>query len=81
MAENFIEFLRNVVLVLNSTNPESITKFTSLVSVDIEKIQACNFDKNKIIKILNTVIEYYKEIKISTNPYLFIIAVNTFLLP
>ena len=70
LAENFIEFLRNVILVLNSTNPENITKFTSLVSADIEKINACNFDKDKIIKILNTIIEYYKEIKISTNPYL-----------
>ncbi|MBR3604602.1 MAG: DNA polymerase III subunit gamma/tau [Candidatus Gastranaerophilales bacterium] len=70
LAENFIEFLRNVILVLNSANPENITKFTSLVSVDIEKIRACNFDKDKIVKILNTVIEYYKEIKVSTNPYL-----------
>lgn len=70
LAENFIEFLRNVILVLNSTNPQSVTKFTSLVLVDIEKIQACNFDKDKIIKILNTIIEYYKEIKVSTNPYL-----------
>ena len=70
LAENFIEFLRNIILVLNSATPENITKFTSLVSVDIEKIRACNFDKDKIIKILNTVIEYYKEIKVSTNPYL-----------
>ncbi|MBQ4646973.1 MAG: DNA polymerase III subunit gamma/tau [Candidatus Gastranaerophilales bacterium] len=70
LAENFIEFLRNVILVLNSTNPQNVTKFTALVSVDVEKIQACNFDKDKIIKILNTIIEYYKEIKVSTNPYL-----------
>ena len=70
MAENFIEFLRNVILVLNSKDSESITKFTSLINDDIEKIKSCNFDKDKIIKILNTVIEYYKEIKISTNPYL-----------
>ena len=70
LAENFIEFLRNVILVLNSNNPETITKFTTLVSADIEKIQNCNFNKDKIVKILNTIIEYYKEIKISTNPYL-----------
>ena len=70
LAENFIEFLRNVILVLNSTNPQSVTKFTSLVNADIEKINAFNFDKDKIIKILNTLIEYYKEIKVSTNPYL-----------
>lgn len=70
LAENFIEFLRNVILVLNSSNPQNITKFTSLVAVDVEKIQSCNFDKDKIIKILNVIIEYYKEIKVSTNPYL-----------
>lgn len=70
LAENFIEFLRNVILVLSSSEPENITKFTTLVSVDIEKIISCNFDKEKIIKILNVLIEYYKEIKVSTNPYL-----------
>ena len=70
LAENFIEFLRNIVLVLNSTDPQNIVKFTTLVNADIEKIKTCNFDKDKIIKILNIIIEYYKEIKVSTNPYL-----------
>lgn len=70
LAENFIEFLRNVILTINSKDIENITKFTTLVKADIEKINACNFDKDKIIKILNTLIEYYKEIKVSTNPYL-----------
>ena len=70
LAENFIEFLRNIILTINSKNVENITKFTTLTQGDIEKINACNFDKDKIIKILNTLIEYYKEIKISTNPYL-----------
>ncbi|MBQ8848270.1 MAG: DNA polymerase III subunit gamma/tau [Candidatus Gastranaerophilales bacterium] len=70
LAENFIEFLRNVILTLNSNDAQNITKFSSLINDDIEKIKACNFDKDKIIKILNTIIEYYKEIKISTNPYL-----------
>ncbi len=70
LAENFIEFLRNIVLVLNSSDKENINKFTSFVEADIEKIKNCNFDKDKIIKILNTIIEYYKEIKVSTNPYL-----------
>ncbi|MBQ7287063.1 MAG: DNA polymerase III subunit gamma/tau [Candidatus Gastranaerophilales bacterium] len=70
LAENFIEFLRNVILVLNSANPANISSFTTLVNADIEKITALNFDKDKVIKILNTLIEYYKEIKISTNPYL-----------
>lgn len=70
LAENFIEFLRNVVLVLNSTNYENISSFTTLIKDDIEKIKAQNFNKDKINRILNTIIEYYKEIKISTNPYL-----------
>ena len=70
LAENFIEFLRNVTLVINSSNNETLTKFTTLIKEDIEKIESCKFDKNKIIEILNTIIEYYKEIKISTNPYL-----------
>ena len=70
LAENFIEFLRNVILVLSSKDDNSITKFTTLIKEDIEKIKNLNFDKEKIIKILNTIIEYYKEIKISTNPYL-----------
>lgn len=70
LAENFIEFLRNVILVLNSTNYENISSFTTLIKDDIEKINAQNFDKDKINRILNTIIEYYKEIKVSTNPYL-----------
>ncbi len=70
LAENFIEFLRNVILVLNSDNLENIKNFSSLIDDDIEKIKALNLNKDKIFKILNTIIEYYKEIKIATNPYL-----------
>ena len=70
LAENLIEFLRNIVLVLDSTNLNDISKFTTLTDDDFKKIQNQNFDKNKIFKILSTIIEYYKEIKISTNPYL-----------
>jgi len=70
LAENFIEFLRNVILTLNSTNDEVIQKCTTLIKDDIDKVRSLNFDKDKIIKILNVLIEYYKEIKVSTNPYL-----------
>ncbi len=70
LAENFIEFLRNVILVLNSSNNEIISKCTTLISEDIEKIRSYNFDKDKITKILNIFIEYYKEIRMSANPYL-----------
>ncbi len=70
LIENFIEFLRNIILVLNSKEQATISNFTSLIKEDIEKINSLNFDKNKITKILNIIVEYYKEIKISTNPYL-----------
>ncbi len=70
LAENFIEFLRNVILVLSSKEFANIKNFTTLIDEDIEKINSYNFNKDKIIKILNTLIEYYKEIKVSTNPYL-----------
>ena len=70
LAENFIEFLRNVILTLNSTNDELISKCTTLIKNDIDKIQSAGFEKDKTVKILNTMIEYYKEIKVSTNPYL-----------
>ena len=70
LAENFIEFLRNVTLVLSSSEVENIKNFTTLIDEDIAKIKACEFENDKIIKILNVLIEYYKEIKVSTNPYL-----------
>jgi len=70
LAENFIEFLRNVILVLNSKDASNIKNFTTLLNENIEKINNANFDKDKISKILNVIIDYYKEIKISTNPYL-----------
>jgi len=70
LSENFIEFLRNVVLVLSSNNSEEIIGFTNLIQTDIEKIKTINLSKDKTLKILNILIEYYKEIKVSTNPYL-----------
>lgn len=70
LAENFIEFLRNVTLVLSSSEVENIKNFTTLIDEDIAKIKSCEFENDKIIKILNVLIEYYKEIKVSTNPYL-----------
>ena len=70
LAENLIEFLRNVILTLNSNNDELISKCTTLIKNDIDKIRNSGFDKDKTVRILNTLIEYYKEIKVSTNPYL-----------
>ncbi len=70
LTENFIDFLKNTVLVLNSKDPQNIKDFTVLIQEDIEKIQSLNLDKEKVLEILNIMIEYYKEIKTSTNPYL-----------
>ena len=70
LCENFIEFLRNISVVLSAKNPQSVVKFTTLTTVDIEKITNSNFDKNECQRILDLAIEYYKEIKFATNPYL-----------
>ncbi len=72
LAENFIEFLRNVLLIVNSENTQNISDFTNLIQDNIDNIKTNNFNKDKIFKILNIFIEYYKEIKISTNPYLWV---------
>ena len=71
LAENFIEFLRNVILVINSDN-DAFLGFTNLITDNIEKIKSENFNKDTIFQILNIFIEYYKEIKVSTNPYLWV---------
>lgn len=70
--ENFIEFLRNLIFALSSSDEKNILKFTNFNACDIEKIRSLNFDSAKIFKILNKVIEYYKEIRLATNPYLWV---------
>ena len=68
--ENFIEFLRNLVFALKATDEAGILRFTNFNKGDIEKIKAQNFDAARIFRILERVIEYYKEIRFTTNPYL-----------
>ncbi len=68
--ENFIEFLRNLVFAMSSADDKNTLKFTNFNSNDIEKIKAAGFDKVSIFNILEKVIEYYKEIRFTTNPYL-----------
>ncbi len=68
--ENFIEFLRNLIFVLSSDDDKNILKFTNFNVCDIEKIRSLNIDSARVFKILNKVIEYYKEIRLTTNPYL-----------
>ena len=71
-AKILLSFLRNLVFALSSSDEKNILKFTNFNACDIEKIRSLNFDSAKIFKILNKVIEYYKEIRLATNPYLWV---------
>jgi len=70
--ENLIEFLRNLIFVLSSNDDKNILKFTNFNACDVEKVRSLNLNSAKIFKILNKVIEYYKEIRLATNPYLWV---------
>lgn len=72
--ENYIEFLRNLTIVINSKTPQTAVKFTSLSVVDVEKIvkNKANYNLGVLLAILNKAIEFYKEIKSTTNPYLWV---------
>lgn len=72
LCENFMEFLKNVIIVLNAKNPHDVTKFCSLSTVDIDTIVKKNYDPKKCSRILDIAIEYYKEVKFATNPYLWV---------
>lgn len=69
--ENFIEFLKNIILILSSKNDDEAKNLTLIDIDNIKKVKnEPLFNQTKIIKILDKIVEYYKEIKISTNPYL-----------
>lgn len=70
--ENFIEFLRSLIFAVSSNDDKNILKFTNFNACDIEKIRSLNIDGARIFRILNKVIEYYKEIRLATNPYLWV---------
>lgn len=72
--ENYIEFLRNLTIVINSKTPQTAVKFTSLSMVDVDKIvkNKSNYNIGVLLAILNKAIEFYKEIKSTTNPYLWV---------
>ncbi len=72
LCENFMEFLRNIIITLSAKEPQNVTKFSALTKEDIETIVAKNYDKNLVSDILNTAIEYFKEVKFATNPYLWV---------
>ncbi|MBE7705724.1 MAG: DNA polymerase III subunit gamma/tau [Cyanobacteria bacterium SIG30] len=67
--ENLIEFLRNTIFVLNSDNENDLI-FINLNKDEIEKIKNSGFDKNLMVKLTNKTFEFYREIKLATNPYL-----------
>ncbi len=68
--ENFIEFLRNLIFALKAPDEASILRFTNFNGLDIERIKSANFDSARLFRVLEKVIEYYKEIRFTTNPYL-----------
>ncbi len=72
LCENFMEFLRNIIITLSAKEPQNITKFSALTKEDIQTIVTKNYDKNLVSDILNTAIEYFKEVKFATNPYLWV---------
>ena len=72
LCENFIEFLKNIIIILNSKNQKKITKFCSLSTIDIDTIIAKNYSSKNCQKILEIAIQYYKEVKLATNPYLWV---------
>ncbi|HIQ88984.1 TPA: DNA polymerase III subunit gamma/tau [Candidatus Galligastranaerophilus faecipullorum] len=70
LCENFMEFLRNAIIILSAKNPHDITKFCPLSVQEIDSLKVKNYSKSSCERILDIAIEYYKEIKFATNPYL-----------
>jgi DNA polymerase III gamma/tau subunit len=70
LTENFIEFLKNISIVLSSSSLEFAKKITLFPDSDLKLITNANFDLAKINLILNTTIEFYRDIKNASNPYL-----------
>ena len=68
--ENFIEFLRNLSVVANAKNPQTVVKFTTLSAQEVNSAIEKKYSQNTILGLLNKAIEFYKEIKAATNPYL-----------
>ena len=69
--ENYIEFLRNIILILSSKNEDEVSNLTLISKENIQKIKEnALFEQKKLIKILDKVIDFYKEIKTATNPYI-----------
>ncbi len=71
LCENFMEFLRNVIIALNTKDP-SKAEFATLTAQEVQEIISKNYSNSNINHILEIVVEYYKEIKFATNPYLWI---------
>ncbi len=67
--ENFIEFLRNVIIVLNTKNTSKLD-YVNLNENETEKLKSLNYDKNTIVKYIEKTTELYKDIRYSKNPYL-----------
>ncbi len=72
LCENFMEFLKNIIIILNAKNPYDVTRFCSLSTVDIDEIVNKKYESKDCSRILDITTQYYKEVKFATNPYLWI---------
>ncbi len=70
LTENFIEFLKNISITLSCEKPEFVKKITLFPDSDLELVKNSNFALSKINSILETTIEFYRDIKYASNPYL-----------
>ncbi|MDO5437977.1 MAG: hypothetical protein Q4F80_07260, partial [bacterium] len=69
--ENYIEFLRNIILVISAKNTDIASDLTLISKENADKIKNdSRFSREKLVYFLDKVIDFYKEIKVSTNPYL-----------
>jgi DNA polymerase III gamma/tau subunit len=72
-----MEFLRNVIMVLSAKNTEEahgVLKFTTFSAQNVDAVLE-NIERervNELVALLSRIVEFYKEVKVATNPYLWV---------
>ncbi|MBQ3101509.1 DNA polymerase III subunit gamma/tau [bacterium] len=74
LTDNLIDFLKNAIIVKSASNPEVVSKFTTLVKQDIELLDSTgdDFSVDNLSKLLDFAINFYKNIKSANNPYIWL---------
>ncbi len=74
LTDNLIDFLKNAIIVKSASNPDVVSKFTTLVKQDIELLSSADddFEVDNLSKLLNYAINFYKNIKSANNPYIWL---------